>query len=61
MTGRAGYWATGAAFFANPAGTVGGSATGTFVGIRPAGVLPFVGAQLLALGMVCLLVRLLRR
>ena len=35
--------------------------TDTFVGIRPADVLPFVGAQLLALGVVCLLVRLLRR
>ena len=55
------YWATASTFFANPAVTAARALTDTFVGIRPADVLPFVGAQLLALGVVCLLVRLLRR
>ena len=61
LTVTAGYWATASTFFANPAVTAARALTDTFVGIRPADVLPFVGAQLLALGVVCLLVRLLRR
>ena len=60
LTVLAGYWATASTFFANPAVTAARALTDTFVGIRPADVLPFVGAQLLALGVVCLLVRLLR-
>lgn len=61
LTVLAGYWATASTFFANPAVTVARSLTDTFVGIRPADVLPFVGAQLLALALFVLFVRLLRR
>jgi glycerol uptake facilitator-like aquaporin len=61
LTVTAGYWATASTFFANPAATVARSLTDTFVGIRPADVLPFVGAQLLALGLVGQILRLLRR
>jgi len=61
LTVTAGYWATASTFFANPAATVARSLTDTFVGIRPADVLPFVGAQMLALGLVGQILRLLRR
>ncbi len=50
LTVTAGYWATSSTFFVNPAVTLARALTDTFVGIRPADVLPFVGAQLLALG-----------
>jgi glycerol uptake facilitator-like aquaporin len=61
LTVTAGYWATASTFFANPAATMARSLTDTFVGIRPADVLPFVGAQMLALGLVGQILRLLRR
>ena len=41
----AAYWFTASTSFANPAVTVARSFTDTFAGIRPADVLPFVGAQ----------------
>ncbi len=41
----AAYWFTASTSFANPAVTVARSLTDTFAGIRPADVLPFVGAQ----------------
>lgn len=52
LTVAAGYWATSSTFFANPAATVARGLTDTFVGIRPADVLPFIGAQLLAFGLI---------
>lgn len=61
LTVLAGYWATASTFFANPAVTVARSLTDTFVGIRAADVLPFVGAQSLALGVVWVTTRVLRR
>lgn len=61
LTVLAGYWATASTFFANPAVTVARALTNTFVGIRPADVLPFIGVQLFALALVWLLARVLRR
>jgi len=43
----AGYWWTSSTSFANPAITVARMLTDSFSGIRPADVLPFIGAQLL--------------
>ncbi|WP_043173445.1 aquaporin [Streptomyces sp. NRRL B-24484] len=45
----AAYWFTSSTSFANPAVTVGRAVTGTFAGIAPASVGPFVAAQLLGL------------
>jgi glycerol uptake facilitator-like aquaporin len=42
----AAYWFTASTSFANPAVTLARSATNTFAGIRPADVIPFVGAEL---------------
>ncbi|MGH8764853.1 MAG: aquaporin [Burkholderiales bacterium] len=42
----AAYWFTASTSFANPAVTLARAFTGTFSGIRPADVLPFIGAQL---------------
>ena len=42
----AAYWFTASTSFANPAVTIARSLTDTFAGIRPADVIPFVGAQL---------------
>jgi glycerol uptake facilitator-like aquaporin len=42
----AAYWFTASTSFANPAVTLARSLTDTFAGIRPADVLPFVGAQI---------------
>jgi glycerol uptake facilitator-like aquaporin len=61
LTVLAGYWATASTFFANPAVTVARAWTDTFVGIRPADVLPFLGAQSLALVVIVLAARFLRR
>jgi len=61
LTVLAGYWATASTFFANPAVTVARAWTDTFVGIRPADILPFVGAQSLALVVLVLVARFLRR
>jgi glycerol uptake facilitator-like aquaporin len=41
----AAYWCTASTSFANPAVTIARSLSDTFAGIRPADVLPFVGAQ----------------
>ena len=41
----AAYWFTASTSFANPAVTIARSLSDTFAGIRPADVLPFVGAQ----------------
>ncbi|MEY3852777.1 MAG: hypothetical protein RI910_1757 [Verrucomicrobiota bacterium] len=57
----AGYWATSSTFFVNPAATLARSLTNTFVGIRPADVIPFVLAQLAALAVVLVVARLARR
>jgi glycerol uptake facilitator-like aquaporin len=43
----AAYWFTSSTSFANPAVTIGRAFTGTFAGIAPASVLPFLAAQLL--------------
>jgi glycerol uptake facilitator-like aquaporin len=42
----AAYWFTASTSFANPAVTIARSMTNSFAGIRPAGVAPFVAAQL---------------
>ncbi len=57
LTVTAGYWFTSSTFFANPAVTVARSLTNTFVGIAPADVLGFVAAQLVAVIIICLLLR----
>jgi glycerol uptake facilitator-like aquaporin len=41
------YWFTASTSFANPAVTIARSLTDTFAGIAPAGVLAFIGAQLI--------------
>jgi len=61
LTVMAGYWATASTFFVNPAATLARSLTNTFVGIRPADVGPFVLAQLAALVLALLALRLIRR
>jgi glycerol uptake facilitator-like aquaporin len=61
LTVLAGYWATASTFFANPTVTVARALTDTFVGIRPADVLPFLGMQCSALALVVILARLFRR
>ena len=57
LTVTAGYWFTSSTFFANPAVTIARSLTNTFVGIAPIDVLGFVTAQLAAVILICLLVR----
>ncbi len=57
LTVTAGYWFTSSTFFANPAVTLARSLSNTFVGIAPADVLGFVAAQLVAVIIICLLVR----
>ncbi len=57
LTVTAGYWFTSSTFFANPAVTIARSLTNTFVGIAPTDVLGFVTAQLAAVILICLLVR----
>lgn len=51
------YWFTASTSFANPAVTLARSLTNTFCGIAPAGVLPFVLAQLLGGWLAYLLLR----
>jgi glycerol uptake facilitator-like aquaporin len=53
----AGYWFTSSTFFANPAVTIARSLSDTFAGIRPADAPGFIAAQLIALLLVCALVR----
>lgn len=54
----AGYWFTSSTFFANPAVTVARALSDSFAGIRPSDVPGFLGAQLLALALLCLAIRL---
>lgn len=54
LTVVAGYWFTSSTFFANPAVAIARSMTNTFVGISPADVFGFVGAELLAALIICL-------
>jgi glycerol uptake facilitator-like aquaporin len=49
------YWFTSSTSFANPAVTAARMLTDTFCGIAPAGVLPFVGAQVLGASVAFLL------
>jgi glycerol uptake facilitator-like aquaporin len=51
------YWFTSSTSFANPAVTLARAMTDTFAGIRPDDVLGFVAAQLVAVGLIVLLVR----
>lgn len=55
----AAYWFTSSTSFANPAVTVGRVLTDTFAGIAPAGVAPFVLAQLVGAGLGVVVVRAL--
>jgi glycerol uptake facilitator-like aquaporin len=61
LTVTAGYWATSSTFFVNPAATVARGLTDTFVGIRPADIGPYLLSQLVALGVVLVISRWLRR
>jgi glycerol uptake facilitator-like aquaporin len=54
MTVTAGYWFTSSTFFANPAVTFARSLTDTFVGIAPVDILGFVTAQLAAVLLMCI-------
>jgi glycerol uptake facilitator-like aquaporin len=53
----AAYWFTASTSFANPAVTIARSFTNTFAGIRPADVIPFIGAQLVGAFVSVLLFR----
>ena len=57
LTVTAGYWFTSSTFFANPAVTIARSLTNTFVGIAPADILGFIAAQLLAILIICLIIK----
>lgn len=57
LTVTAGYWFTSSTFFANPAVTIARSLTNTFVGIAPADILGFISAQLLAILIICLIIK----
>ena len=51
------YWFTASTSFANPAVTIARSLSDTFAGIAPAGVIPFILAQLLGMSVSVLLAR----
>ena len=55
------YWFTASTSFANPAVTIARALTDTFAGIAPAGVIAFIGAQLLGMLAAVALGRLLWR
>lgn len=57
LTVTAGYWFTSSTFFANPAVTLARSLTNTFVGIHPSDVLGFVSAQLVAILLISILIK----
>ncbi len=57
LTVTGGYWFTSSTFFVNPAVTIARSLTNTFVGIAPADVLGFIAAQLLAVLMIFLFIK----
>jgi glycerol uptake facilitator-like aquaporin len=56
----AAYWFTASTSFANPAVTLARGFSDTFAGIDPAGVLPFVGAQVVGMALALLADRALR-
>lgn len=49
------YWFTASTSFANPAVTIARSLSDTFAGIAPAGILPFIAAQLLGAALAVML------
>ncbi len=53
----AGYWFTASTFFANPAVTIARAFSNTFAGIQPADVAGFIVAQIIAVAVVCALLR----
>ena len=55
----AAYWFTASTSFANPAVTIARSFTDTFAGIAPAGVLPFIAAQVVGAGLALAAARVL--
>ncbi len=55
----AAYWFTSSTSFANPAVTIGRMFTDTFAGITPSSAPPFIGAQLLGLGVGAVVVLVL--
>lgn len=55
----AAYWFTSSTSFANPAITVGRTISDTFAGIAPASAIGYIGAQLIAVAIAVLLVRML--
>jgi glycerol uptake facilitator-like aquaporin len=55
----AAYWFTSSTAFANPAVAIGRMFSNTFAGIAPASVLPFIGMQLIGLGVGVVLVLVL--
>ena len=57
LTVTAGYWFTSSTFFANPAVTLARCLTNTFVGINPADVMGFVSAQVVAVILVSILMK----
>jgi len=57
LTVTAGYWFTSSTFFSNPAVTVARSLTNTFVGIQPADVLVFISAQLVAVLLMLIIMK----
>ena len=57
----AAYWFTASTSFANPAVTIARSLSNTFAGIAPGGVPGFILAQIMAIGLVLAIVRLIFR
>ena len=57
----AAYWVTSSTSFANPAVTIARVFSNTFVGISPSSVLPFIAAQIIAVPITILLMKLLYR
>ncbi len=57
LTVTAGYWFTSSTFFSNPAVTVARSLTNTFVGIQPADVWVFISAQIAAVLLMLIIMK----
>lgn len=57
----AAYWVTSSTSFANPAVTIARVFSNTFAGISPSSVLPFIAAQIIAVPITILLMKLLYR
>jgi glycerol uptake facilitator-like aquaporin len=57
LTVTAGYWFTSSTFFSNPAVTVARSLTNTFVGIQPADVWVFISAQVVAVLLMLIIMK----